>query len=285
MDQYAVIGSPVKHSLSPQIHQKFAQQLGEHLSYVTIEASLEGFVACAREFVEQGGLGLNVTVPFKVEAFELADRVSNFAQRAQAVNTLYWQEGQWLGENTDGVGLVTDLKVHHHCEICDKRILIIGAGGAARGVVPALLAELPAQLAIANRTSEKAHALVEQFAKAGVNTGAKKCVMSVQPSQASTYAYDIVINATASSLSGSRPFCDPTWVGTETFGYDMMYGAQLSPFLKWLQTQQVAAVADGLGMLVEQAAASYQIWRGIRPKTAQVILEMRTILSHKAQPA
>ncbi len=270
MDQYAVIGYPIKHSLSPLIHTLFAEQLGETITYTAIESPVDGFQDTLSRFRKQGGCGVNVTVPFKLEAFQLADQISELAERAKAVNTLCWQDDQLVGYNTDGIGLLADLTQHQGLNLQGKRILVLGAGGAVRGILAPLLAEAPFEVAIANRTQRKAEALVEEFFELGP--------VRYQLPSSRTVPFDVIINGTSSSLTDDRPFCDPSWFNADTFVYDMMYGAKLPSFLAWVKAQGVLNVADGLGMLVEQAASAYEIWRGKRPETASVLAHVRASL-------
>ncbi|MFE8070432.1 shikimate dehydrogenase [Marinobacteraceae bacterium S3BR75-40.1] len=265
---YAVVGHPISHSKSPHIHSLFAAQTGEDLEYTAIQAPLDDFAGTVRGFFKRGGSGLNVTVPFKQEAWALADRLSDRAQRAEAVNTLYLDEQeQLMGENTDGPGLVRDLTVNHGLELSAARILILGAGGAVRGVLAPLLETAPAEVVIANRTVSRAEALCTQFADAG-------------RLQASSFeglegAFDLIINGTSASLQGQLPPLADSLVKADTVAYDMMYGRGTTVFNQWAQDHNAARTIDGLGMLVEQAAESFHIWRGVRPDTTEVIRCLR----------
>lgn len=261
-DNYVVIGNPIAHSKSPAIHARFAQQTGQVMSYERLLAPLDDFVGSVNQFIAAGGRGANVTVPFKLEAFKLASALSPRAQAAGAVNTLTFERGQIVGDNTDGVGLVRDIVRNACVGLAGKRVLLLGAGGAARGVILPVLAEEPAQLVIANRTVARAVELSAAF--------------SAKPGQlaASSFAdlnghFDIVINATSASLSSDVPALPPALIGAHSFVYDMMYGAQPTVFMQ-MAAEQGATVRDGLGMLVEQAAESFFIWRGVRPDTAPV---------------
>lgn len=269
MDRYAVMGNPISHSKSPLIHARFAAQTGQALVYEAILVELGNFPAAVARFRAAGGKGLNVTVPFKQEAWALAKRRSARAERAGAVNTLRFEEGNGLyGDNTDGVGLVRDLKDNHGVELTGRRLLVLGAGGAVRGVLEPLLAEGPAQLVIANRTVTRA----EELATAFVNLG---------PVQASGFEpltdqqFDVVINGTAASLQGEVPPLPDGILAPEAVCYDMMYGREPTPFLRWATGAGAGQSLDGLGMLVEQAAESFYLWRGIRPLTAPVIAALR----------
>jgi shikimate dehydrogenase len=272
MDRYVVMGNPIGHSKSPLIHRLFAEQTGQALDYTTLLAPLEDFAACAREFFREGR-GANVTVPFKEDAFRLADSLTERAQRAGAVNTLSKQaDGRLLGDNTDGAGLVRDLTVNAGFSLEGKRILLLGAGGAVRGALEPLLAEAPSSLIIANRTVEKAELLAELFADLG-------------PVSASGFDWlrepvDLIINATSASLSGDVPPIAGSLIEPgKTFCYDMMYGKEPTSFCRWAEEHGAAVVMDGLGMLAEQAGEAFFLWRGVRPDTAPVLAELRRQLA------
>lgn len=265
-ERYCVFGNPIAHSKSPAIHAAFAAQTGQVLSYEPQLAALDGFAAAVRQFADAGGRGANVTVPFKLEAHALASRLTARAQAAGAVNTLSFNGSEILGDNTDGVGLVADIEHNAGLALAGKRILLLGAGGAARGVILPLLERGPAQLCIANRTEASAIALMRQFAAAG-------------PLQACTFeelgaGFDVVINATSASLSGQLPPLAPSVFGSETLALDMMYGAAPTIFMQFAAGHG-SPVRDGLGMLVEQAAAAFFLWRGVRPATAPVLARLR----------
>ncbi len=268
MDRYAVIGNPVKHSLSPRIHALFAQQYGQAISYEALEAPLDGFPAFVLKLYDAGYLGLNVTVPFKQQAWALADTLSEAAQMAEAVNTLIHGETGWRGDNTDGKGLVNDLLNNLHLSLNNQRVLILGAGGAVRGVLLPLLQQTPALLHIANRTATKAQALAAQFAHLGSVRGSGL----EGPYDA---GFDLIINGTASSLQGSVPDIPPELVKPDTLCYDMMYADSPTAFVAWGRRQGAAQSVDGLGMLVEQAAESFYLWRGQRPQTKPVLQQLR----------
>ncbi len=275
-DQYAVIGNPVAHSKSPFIHTRFAEQTGEALDYTHRLAPLDGFVASVRAFVAAGGRGLNVTVPFKLEAHALADTLSPRAAAAGAVNTLRIDAAGIHGDNTDGVGLVRDIEANLGVRLAGARILLLGAGGAARGVVLPMLERAPLSLTIVNRTASKAEQLVGQFAQAAHEAG---CVLAGGGAERVERApYDVIVNATAGSLDAALPDCDPAAFGAATLAYDMMYGAQPTVFMQHA-TALGARAADGLGMLVEQAAESFYVWRGVRPDSAPVLAALRAALS------
>jgi len=261
-DRYAVFGHPIAHSKSPLIHAAFARQTGQDLSYEAILAPKDGFADSVAAFIAAGGRGANVTVPFKEEAFRLASRLSPRAQRAGAVNTLIFDDGI-LGDNTDGAGLVADLTRNLHRTLTGKRILLLGAGGAARGVIDPILAQQPAALVVANRTVARAQELAELF-----DHGIAACGFDAVDTP-----FDVVINATAASLAGELPPLSPRIFTPDTLAYDMMYGRD-TPFLAFAR-KHGAATADGLGMLVEQAAEAFVLWRGVRPDTAPVIASLR----------
>lgn len=270
-DRYAVVGNPIEHSKSPQIHEQFARQTGEDLLYTKQKIELGDFEPQVRRFFEHGGKGLNVTVPFKEEAYELADVLTARAQTAGAVNTLAIQpDGTLLGDNTDGAGLVLDLK-NHQVTLANKRILILGAGGAVKGVLKPLLDEQPAELVIANRTLSKAEALAEQFGDSVTAAGFNDL----------TGSFHLIINGTSASLAGELPPIPASVVqkstgsAAATIGYDMMYGPGTTVFNHWMLYQGAEQVIDGLGMLVGQAAEAFYVWRGVKPKTAEVITMLR----------
>jgi len=258
-DHYAVIGNPVGHSQSPRIHALFAAQCRQDMDYSALLAPLESFVTTARQFAAAGGLGVNVTVPFKEQAYRLADTLTPRAKAARAVNTLSFQPGRIAGDNTDGAGLVRDLTVNHRCTIRDKRVLLLGAGGGARGVVLPLLAEQPALLAIANRDSDKAARLAEDFPGTRASGFADLAGQS----------FDLVINATSAGLSGAELPLPPGIFAAGGLAYEMLYGRE-TPFMARARDAG-AEVADGLGMLVEQAAEAFWVWRGMRPDTAPIL--------------
>ncbi|MDP2827956.1 MAG: shikimate dehydrogenase [Sulfuricellaceae bacterium] len=267
-DQYAVIGNPIAHSKSPLIHAEFARQTGQDLVYSAMLAPLDGFELAIRAFQSDGGKGLNVTVPFKQDAWRLATRRTQRAELAQAVNTLKFDGAEVLGDNTDGAGLVRDVLSNLGFVIRGKRILLMGAGGAARGVILPLLGESPSLLAIANRTPARAHELAQQFAEHGdISSGDYASLAGCH--------FDLVINATSSSLSNKLPPLPEGVFSTGCLAYDMMYGKGLTPFLQFAQTNGAARLADGLGMLVEQAAESFFLWRGVRPDTLPVMAMLK----------
>jgi shikimate dehydrogenase len=274
-DRYAVFGNPVGHSKSPRIHALFAAQTGQDISYEAILAEIEGFVGAVSAFVGADGgpaRGANVTVPFKEEAFRLAARRTPRAEAAGAVNTLSFEVGAIVGDNTDGAGLVRDLKGNLGCDPAGRRILLLGAGGAARGVILPLLLEKPAELVIANRTAETATRLALEFARL------PGCAVGVKP-ESSGYPglagreFDLIINATSAGLSGAVLPVPTSVFAQRCVAYEMVYGRP-TPFIE--QARAAAArVADGLGMLVEQAAEAFFIWRGVRPQTAPVLAALK----------
>ena len=265
-DRYAVVGNPIAHSKSPLIHTAFSRQTAQDMVYDSLLVPVDGFVAAANQFRLNGGLGLNVTLPFKSEAFRYAAFLSERASAAQAVNTLKFKQGVIFGDNTDGAGLVNDLLHNLGCDIAGRKLLLLGAGGAARGVIAPLLQQLPARFVLANRTLDKARQLAREFDG---------------KLEASAYAdltggrFDIVINATSASLANELPPLPTGVFGKYALAYDMMYGRGETPFLAFARSEGAARLADGLGMLVEQAAESFLVWRGIRPDTAPVLQLLR----------
>ena len=278
--RYAVIGNPIEHSRSPMIHQAFARQLDIDLSYEKLWAPIDGFEEAVTAFREAGGRGMNVTVPFKLEAFDLAGRHSERAERALAANTLVFPESAdepIFADNTDGVGLVNDL-AFHGLKPAGKRILILGAGGATRGVLSPLLAQQPREILIANRNPERAYGLVEEFSD---ETG--ECRLSGCPlAGIEESLFDLIINATPASLSAQLPPLPDGLVGARTLAYDMAYGAEATVFMQWAEERGAKAL-DGLGMLVEQAAESFALWHGKRPATAPVREMLREDIRLAAQ--
>lgn len=273
--KYAVMGNPVAHSKSPQIHRAFAQACGVRLEYTAIQVDAGGFVQAVDQFRAQGGAGLNVTVPYKLEAHALATRLSERARAAGAVNTLKFERGEIVGDNTDGVGMVRDIEENLGRAIRAQRVLIVGAGGAVRGVLGPVLAAEPTEVVIANRTRAKAEELVMLFA----NASARGLLRAAGLTDAADdgHGFDIVINGTAASLKGEVPMLPPQVFARDALAYDMMYGAERTPFLQWASERGVTQLADGLGMLVEQAAESFFIWHARRPQTASVMQMLRVV--------
>lgn len=268
-DRYGVVGHPVSHSWSPFIHGLFARDTGQALSYRLYDFTPQEFEPRVRDFFTLGGRGLNVTVPHKIAAVQIASQLTTRATHAGAVNTLAKQkDGTILGDNTDGTGLVRDLCDNLGLVIIRRRILIIGAGGATRGVVGPLLALEPAAVVIANRTAERAKEMAETFAKLGT-------VQGVGFGAVSGPAFDVVINATSASLSGELPAVPASVIGPETVCYDMAYGKTDTPFMQWALEHGCARAIQGWGMLVEQAAESFRVWRGVKPSTASVLTALK----------
>ncbi|MFA6921529.1 MAG: shikimate dehydrogenase [Gallionella sp.] len=272
-DRYAVIGHPISHSKSPLIHTLFAEQTcpeqgrraGEDISYAAIEAPLDGFAATIERLRGEGYKGCNITVPFKFEAFRIATELSDRAQAAQAVNTLSFEGEKIIGDNTDGAGLVRDIEQNFGVSLLGKRVLLMGAGGAAYGVVLPLLAT-GATLSIANRTPDKAIELANNFPDAAISGGSYADLAGLQ--------FDLIINATSAGLTNSEVPLPKGIFAPGALAYDMMYGRE-TPFMKFARSEG-AQLADGLGMLIEQAAEAFYIWRGLRPDTAPVIAQLRT---------
>lgn len=270
-DLYAVMGNPINHSKSPQIHSAFAEQTEQDLIYSAILVPLEKFKHEADNFFRTG-MGLNITVPFKEDAWQYADTYSSRALRAGAVNTLIKKEdGSIYADNTDGIGMVRDITFNHGCAIKGKRVLVLGAGGAVRGILEPVLEEKPLEVIVANRTVSKAKALAEDFADVGTISG---CGFDQVEGQ-----FDLIINGTSASLSGELPPIPETVIHQQTTCYDMMYGAEPTVFNQWAEKLNAGATLDGLGMLVEQAAESFKAWRGVRPESSPVIASIRENLT------
>lgn len=262
MDNYAVFGNPIAHSKSPLIHAAFAKQTGQNLTYSAEYVPLDGFAQQVGDFFKKGGKGLNVTVPFKVEAFALAQFRSERAEIARAINTLWIGKcGTLTGDNTDGVGLLRDITINQGFDLNKKRILILGAGGAVRGIIAPLLSAKPHQIIIANRTLSKAAEL------AAIEP---KTMQSCGFDDLNGESFDLIINGVSSGLHGEMPNLPKKLLKINGLAYDMVYGNQATPFIRWAEKQNYKAV-DGIGMLVEQAAEAFFIWRGVRPFTLPVI--------------
>jgi len=271
--KFAVFGNPIKHSKSPIIHAAFAGQFGHCIEYRAVRVEINDFERSARGFFAGGGAGLNVTVPFKPEAAALADRLSDRARRAGAANTLHpAADGAILGDNTDGLGLVRDMVVNLGWAVQGARVLVLGAGGAARGVLEPLLLEGPHSLFIANRTGAKAEALAAAFGELGSVAGGGLDALEGR-------AFDLVINATSAGLAGEVPPLPPAMLTERSCCYDMVYGPEPTAFMRWAAQHAAWAVSDGLGMLVEQAAESYYRWHQARPETGPVIRQVREVLA------
>lgn len=268
-DKYAVFGNPIKHSKSPVIHAAFAAQCGQQMQYRAVRVDLDDFERAAGNFFQSGGSGLNVTVPFKENAFRFAGRLSERARRAGAVNTLSrGADGVIEGDNTDGIGLVRDMVANLGWMVQGLRVLLLGAGGAVRGVLEPLLRERPRELLIVNRTAERAEALAREFADLGPLEGGGYDLLGERQ-------FDLIINATSAGLSGDMPDLPSSLLTEHSCCYDMVYGSEPTPFMRWAAHHAAWAVADGLGMLVEQAAQSFYVWRGVRPDTQTVITQLR----------
>lgn len=273
-DRYAVAGNPVEHSRSPAIHHQFAQQTGQAVDYGRLLCPLDGFKATLQAFADSGARGCNITVPFKFEAFEMATRRTPRAELAQAANTLRFDaqaEGGWLADNTDGVGLVRDITVNAGVALSGQRVLLLGAGGASAGVLGPLIEAGPAEIVLANRSFDKAQALVDRHADWAAAHGVR---LTARALDNAGQAYDVFINGTAASLSGGGVPVGPGVLRPGTLALDMMYGPAAQPFLQWAHHYH-AVPRDGLGMLVEQAAESFALWRGVRPDTGPVLAALR----------
>lgn len=267
-DRYAVFGHPIGHSKSPQIHALFAEQTGEEICYTAQDVPLECFQVAVRVFRAGGGKGVNLTVPLKEAGFHLAEELTPRARLAGAVNTLFWRDERLCGDNTDGIGLLRDLTVNLKLVLENRRILILGAGGAARGILGPLLAQRPACLVIANRTLSRAQELAAQFSALGP-------VRALGFPELAGLQFDLVLNATTASLQGALPPLPDDLIAPGGCGYDLMYADQPTAFVRWATEHGAELSMDGLGMLVEQAAEAFFLWRGVRPETAPVISSLR----------
>jgi len=273
LSTYAVVGNPVAHSKSPLIHSLFAKQTGQDLEYTTQQCDDSNFDQTVLDFFSAGGDGLNITVPFKERAFALATECSDQAALAKAANTLFLDQQNILcGDNTDGIGLVTDISINNNFSINDKKILILGAGGAVRGVLAGLISAQPRVVAILNRTASKAEQLKQEF-------DAYLPVTVTSYNDPLEEAFDLVIDGTSMSLAGKTPQITAELLSPNCCCYDMMYGQQETPFVTWAKDQGVTLALDGLGMLVEQAAVSFALWRGVRPDTAPILAALRAEFS------
>jgi shikimate dehydrogenase len=270
MDQYLVFGNPIKQSRSPFIHQSFATETKQNIDYQAKFSEVCDFTQAVSEFIALGGKGANVTAPFKEQALQLSDELSERARLAGAVNTLSFRHGRIYGDNTDGEGLVQDL-LRNDVQLSNSRILLLGAGGAAKGVILPLLAKNPKEIVIANRTVSKAAILIEQFK----DNRLQACSFE----ETSGKVYDVIINATSASLSGKLPALSSSTITKSTVCYDMVYGKELTSFLSWAKEHGAIKVIDGIGMLVGQAAVSFNIWRGVTPKVDIVIEQLKTQLA------
>jgi shikimate dehydrogenase len=279
MDKYVVAGNPVEHSQSPFIQSEFARQTGQAMEYGRQLIPLDGFVAAIRALADGGAKGCNITVPFKFHAFELAARRTPRAELARAANVLRFDAPGWLGDNTDGIGLVRDIERNADVPLAGARVLLIGAGGAAAGALGPLLAAHPVEVVVANRTLDKAKALVERHRPVAVET-----LLSAATLEGCGRDFDVVINASASSLQGAAVPVSPVTLAPGALALDMMYGAAAAPFLAWAEDHG-ARGRDGLGMLVEQAAAAFELWRGVQPATAPVLAALRERMSNASKAA
>lgn len=269
VDKYGVVGNPIAHSRSPEIHQRFALQAKQRLSYERIEAPLDGFEDKALTLREAGYGGLNVTLPFKVDAAKLADDLTPRARVAGAVNTLKFDGDMIIGDNTDGIGFVRDLRERLQFSLSNCTVLILGAGGVVRGLIGSLLDESPRWLAVANRSHKRAEELAEEFG-----------VEAIHFDEIPAEHFDLIINGTTTSLHNEAPAIDPDTFNDCALAYDLVYAAGDTPFMQLAQTGGAKIVVDGLGMLIEQAAESFLLWRGMRPDTGPVYRELRELLKH-----
>ncbi len=264
VDRYAVVGNPIEHSLSPEIHAHFAQQTKQALTYEKLLAPIDGFEEFALSLRDQGYAGLNVTIPFKIDAAKLADDLTPRARLAGAVNTLKFDGDTIVGDNTDGIGFVRDVTARLKFKLEDSSILILGAGGGVRGLIGSLQEEKPKWIAVANRSHNRAEELAEEFG-----------VEAIHFDEVPAEHFDLVINGTASSLSHAAPAIDPETFDDCTLAYDLVYDPQPTPFMQLAKRGGAAKCSDGLGMLVEQAAEAFLLWRGVRPQTAAIYQELR----------
>ena len=278
MDHYYVIGNPVAHSRSPHIHARFAALTGQTLNYERLLVPVDGLADALAQLRRQGARGCNITVPFKRQAFEQAQRHSDRAQLAQAANTLCFEDGGLFADNTDGAGLLRDIEHNADVALAGRDVLLIGAGGAAAGVLAPLLAAGPRRLVVANRTLAHAQALVAQHqAHPTLRALLQKTELLAHSLQGFAADFDVIINASASSLAGAEVPVPASVLKPGALAYDMMYGPAAAPFMRWAQAHGAVA-RDGLGMLVEQAAESFALWRGVRPPSGTVLHELRAAL-------
>jgi len=268
IDRYGVMGYPVSHSRSPVIHRLFALQTNQHVQYELLQVAPDKLETAVRQFQRTGGKGLNITVPHKSEVTRLCDQLSEPASTAGAVNTLSFRDGEIHGDNTDGIGLLRDLAINQGISLEGAHVLILGAGGATRGIVGPLLEMQPSSIVIANRTIDKAQALAEHFSHSGAVSACRFNMVPV------TEDYDLIINATSAGVRGETPPYPEAALSERTFCYDLSYGLKPTPFSVWAREHGAARSVMGWGMLVEQAAESFHIWRGVRPDTAPVLKQM-----------
>jgi shikimate dehydrogenase len=267
LDRYAVVGNPIGHSRSPEIHRLFALATQQSISYERLEGPLDGFEEFALGLRDSGYLGLNVTIPFKLDASKLADSLTARARLAGAVNTLKFDEDTIYGENTDGIGFVRDITSRLGFKVANAAILVLGAGGGVRGLIASLLEERPKWIAVANRTHGRAQELADEFG-----------VEAIRLDEIPAEHFDLIVNGTSSSLNQDAPAIDPETFDDCALAYDLVYAPEPTPFMRLAERGGAHAVADGLGMLIEQAAESFLFWRGVRPDTAPVYRELRRIL-------
>lgn len=276
IDRYCVFGNPIAHSKSPLLHAEFSKQTKQDLSYTAQCIDLDSFSPSATKFFTEGGKGLNITVPFKHDAFEFASNLTQRAMRAGAVNTLFLNENNTIvGDNTDGLGLITDITHHLNWELNHTKILIMGAGGAVRGILEPFIQASPQSITIVNRTKEKAQLLANDFSDLFPVTA---CSYEELHTRINPQTFDIIINGSSASLAGELPPLPNNIIDEKTCCYDMMYAKELTLFLLWAKEHSAQAISDGLGMLVCQGAESFNIWRGIKPETKEVIKLIRTLL-------
>jgi shikimate dehydrogenase len=274
VDRYAVVGNPIGHSRSPEIHGLFAQATHQSISYERLEGPLDGFEEFALGLRDSGYLGLNVTIPFKLDASKLADSLTGRARLAGAVNTLKFDEDTIYGDNTDGIGFVRDITHRLAFKVSNAAILVLGAGGGVRGLIASLLDEKPKWIAVANRTHGRAQELADEFG-----------VEAIRLDEIPAEHFDLIVNGTSSSLNQDAPPIDPETFDDCTLAYDLVYAPDPTPFMRLAQRAGAHTVADGLGMLIEQAAESFLFWRGVRPDTAPVYRELRRILEQSRASA
>jgi shikimate dehydrogenase len=274
-DRYAVIGNPIGHSKSPMIHMAFAAQTGQALEYIALEAPVGGFAAAVDTFRKEGGRGLNITAPFKLDAFDYATKLKDRARLAGATNALMFSGDEIEADNFDGVGLLRDLEQNHGVRLRGKRVLLLGAGGAARGALLPFLEAGPTELIIVNRTVAKANALGEAFAQYGTVIASGYDMLAEEPPG----HYDVVLNATSSSLRGELPPVPASVFRRASLAYELAYGKGLTPFLRLARNAGTERVCDGVGMLVEQAAEAFAWWRGVRPGTRDMIQKLTVPLT------
>jgi shikimate dehydrogenase len=269
-DRYAVIGNPIGHSKSPLIHRAFAEQTGQDLEYSAIEAPVGGFAAAVDAFREQGARGLNITAPFKLDAFAYCTELRDRAKIAGAVNAMKFESDRTIGDNFDGVGLTNDIVGNLGCPMKGRRVLVLGAGGAVRGALVPFLGQQPAELVLANRTVERAEGLARDFQPHGSITAIGYPALA----GGRFGPFDLVINGTSASLKGELPPIEPGIFTRTALAYELLYGKGLTPFLRLAQSAGVSRLADGVGMLVEQAAEAFEWWRGVRPDRAPMIKQL-----------